>query len=168
MLISPTVTSILGMMQRTSFLLTIALVSAAACTPGAPSAPNGSVRSGAVVIHASFGKFIVQSQYGLLSSYSPNPLVVSRGTVVQFVNDDNFDHTATGLGTSGFPQSGPGVVAQSRSGNDLAQPNWSSGVLTGGAASQTFNASTPGTYYYGCFFHYGTPGSPMRGVIVVQ
>jgi plastocyanin len=158
----------LGMTLRIGLLVTAVLISAAACTPGAPSAPNGSVRSGSVVIHASFGKFIVQSQYGLLSSYSPNPLVVSRGAVVQFVNDDGFDHTATSLGSSGFPQSGPGVIAQSRSGNDLAQQNWSSGVLTGGAVSQTFTASTPGTYYYGCFFHYGTPGSPMRGVIIVQ
>jgi plastocyanin len=167
-IISQTPASMVGMLRRTGFLLTAVLVSSTACTPGAPTAPNGSVRSGSVVIHASFGKFIVQSQYGLLSSYSPNPLVVSRGAVVQFVNDDNFDHTATSLGTNGFPQSGPGGKAQSRSGNDLAQPDWSSGVLTGGAVSQTFNASTPGTYYYGCFFHYGTPGSPMRGVIVVQ
>ena len=168
MIVSRMRRSMLGMMKRSYFLLIAAAASTAACTPGAPSAPNGSVRSGAVVIHASFGKFIIQTQYGLLSSYSPNPLVVARGTVVQFVNDDNFDHTATSLGTSGFPQSGPGGSAQTRSGNDLAQPNWSTGVLTGGAISQTLNASTPGTYYFGCFFHYATPGSPMRGVIVVQ
>src|ERR1700724_2119116 len=108
------------MMRRMSFLWRAALLSAPACTPGAPAAPNGSVHSGSVVVHASFGKFIVQTQYGLLSRYSPNPLVVSRGAVVQFVNDDNFDHTATSLGTNGFPQNGPGGKAQSRSGNDLA------------------------------------------------
>jgi plastocyanin len=121
-----------------------------------------------VVIHASLGKYVTQSQYGLLSSYNPNPLVVSRGTVVQFVNDDNFNHTATSLGTNGFPANGPGGGALTQSGNDLAQANWSTGALVGGAASQTFNASTPGTYYYGCFYHYNQQGAPMRGVIVVQ
>jgi plastocyanin len=156
-------------MQRRIFVwVAAAMVATAACTPGAPTAPNGLISSGSVVIHLSFGKYIVQTKYGLVSSYNPNPLVVARGSVVQFANDDNFDHTATSLGSNAFPQNGPGGSAETKSGTDLSQPNWSSGVLTGGAVSQTFIASTPGTYYYGCFFHYGTPGSPMRGVIVVQ
>ena len=139
----------------------------AACTPGAPSAPNNALQAGTVVIHLSLGKYAAQTQYGTLGGYSPNPLVIARGSVIQFVNDDNFDHTASSVGQSGFPAVGPPGTAIAQSGTDLAQPNWSTGDLKGGSASQSLSASQPGTYYFGCLFHFNSQ-TPMRGVIVVQ
>lgn len=156
-----------GMKYLIRILTVASLISISGCTAGAPPAPNGSVQSGSVVIHLSLGKFGGQSQYGPIGGYSPNPLVVTRGSVIQFFNDDNFGHTASSVGTSGFPQNGPGGGALSPSGHDLTTQNWSTGDLPGGTASQTFTASTPGTYFYGCFFHYGFQ-TPMRGVIIVQ
>ena len=156
------------MVRLVRLFLAAALVITGGCTPGAPAAPSSSLQAGATVIHIGLGKFgPTQTQYGVVADYSPNPLIVPRGTVIQFVNDDGFDHTASSLGQGGFPPVGPPASAQNRSGTDLAQAGWSSGNLAGGAVSQTFTASTTGTYFYGCFYHYGL-STPMRGVIVVQ
>ena len=141
-----------------------------ACTPGAATTPSGASRapiSGAVVVHVSLLKYgPLSTAFGTVAGYSPDPLTVPVGSIVQFVNDDNFTHTASSVGSSGFPAGNPlSSVAQTPSGVDLASPAWSSGNIAGGSLSQGFTASTPGTYYYGCFYHFG---SPMRGVIVVQ
>jgi len=42
---------------------------------------------------------------------------------------------------------------------------WSSGTLGAGSGSQILLADKPGTYLYGCFFHYT---APMHGAILVQ
>jgi len=156
--------------MRKAIILWCAFAAAvsAGCTPGAPAAPTGAVASGATQIHMGLLKYgPYQTQYGEVSGYSPNPLVVKVGTVVQFVNDDGFRHTGSFLSNTAFPKDGPGVAALTASGNDLSSPGWSTGDLVGGGASQTFLASQKGTYYYGCFHHY--PLNPsMRGVIVVQ
>lgn len=150
-----------------SFVFIAALT--AGCTPGAPALQNNSSAaiSGAVIVHVSLLKYTAtNSAYGTVAGYSPNPIVVPRGSTVQFVNDDNFTHTASSVGTSGFPPGNPlNASAQSPNGSDLAMAGWSSGNIAGGAFSQGFTASTSGTYYFGCFYHYG---QPMRGVIVVQ
>jgi plastocyanin len=140
----------------------------AACTPGAISQPAGAGISGtAVIIHVSLLKFAKKSSpFGEVAGYSPNVLTVQHGSTVQFVNDDNFSHTASSVGSAGFPPGNPfSNLALTQSGKDLADANWSTGQLQGSAASQTFTTNTPGTYYFGCFYHYATP---MRGVIVVQ
>ncbi|HEY7979988.1 MAG TPA: plastocyanin/azurin family copper-binding protein [Candidatus Eremiobacteraceae bacterium] len=140
----------------------------AACTPGAISAPAGAGISGsAVIIHVSLLKFAKKSSpFGEVAGYSPNVLTVQHGSTVQFVNDDNFSHTASSVGSAGFPPGNPfSNKALTQSGKDLADQNWSTGSLQGSSASQTFTTNTPGTYYFGCFYHYATP---MRGVIVVQ
>jgi len=139
----------------------------AGCTPGATAAPTSQILSGAIVIHVSLGKYVGPSQYGKIGGYSKNPLTIARGSVVQFVNDDDFNHTASSVGSSGFPNSGPGAGSLTQSGTDLAQKDWSTGSMQGGSASQAFTANTAGTYFYGCFFHYSSQ-TPMRGVIVVQ
>jgi len=149
------------------FLSACFAVAAFGCTPGATSAPTSAVLSGAVVIHVSLGKYVVQTQYGQVGGYSKNPLTIARGTVVQFVNDDSFGHTASSVGTTGFPKNGPGAGSLNQSGSDFAQAGWSTGELQGGSVSQAFTAATPGTYFYGCFFHYSSQ-TPMRGVIIVQ
>jgi plastocyanin len=146
-------------------LLTLA---SAACTPGAISQPAGAGISGsAIIIHVSLLKFAKKSSpFGEVAGYSPNVLTVQHGSTIQFVNDDNFSHTASSVGSAGFPPGDPfSNLALTQSGKDLADPNWSSGQLQGSAASQTFTTNTPGAYYFGCFYHYATP---MRGVIVVQ
>ena len=137
----------------------------AACTPGAVSAPTGAgISSKAVIVHVSLLKFAKKSSpYGEVAGYNPNVLTVPHGSTVQFVNDDNFSHTASSVGTNGFPLNP--TLNLNQSGTDLADANWSTGSLQGNATSQIFTTNTPGTYYFGCFYHYATP---MRGVIVVQ
>ena len=151
-----------------AFIFSAALLNAA-CTPGAATAPSGGGApiSGAFVIHVSLLKFTPHSsQFGTVAGYDPNPATVPVGSIVQFVNDDNFAHTATSVGASGFPSGSPlSSSATAAQGGDLSAAGWSSGNLLGGGFSRGFTASVPGTYYYGCFYHYGTP---MRGVIVVQ
>lgn len=156
------------MTRKTAILCALAALTMAGCTPGAPAAPTGSLQAGATIIHMSLFKYPpTESQYGEVFAYSPNPLIIPQGTVVQFVNDDGFRHTASFLSMSGFPKLGPGVPALTASGTTLSSPGWSTGDLVGGGASQTFVASSKGTYFYGCFHHY--PLNPsMRGVIVVQ
>jgi plastocyanin len=85
---------------------------------------------------------------------------------VQFVNSDSFAHTATAIpGASTFPASSPfSVSAQQQSGTAISSA-WSSGTLQAGQASQLIQIDAPGTYLFGCFFHYG---APMRGAIVAQ
>lgn len=119
-----------------------------------------------MIVHESLLTFPpTNSAYGQIAGYSPNPITVPKGAVVQFVNDDNFLHTATFVSTTGFTPGPLPLSSTTASGADLATPGWSSGDLKGGAFSQGFTASTSGTYYYGCYHHYG---SPMRGVIIVQ
>jgi plastocyanin len=156
-------------MKKTHWAALLLLTFAsAACTPGAVSQPAGAGISGsAVIIHVSLLKFAKKSSpFGEVAGYSPNVLTVQHGSTIQFVNDDNFSHTASSVGSAGFPPGDPfSNLALTQSGKDLADSNWSSGQLQGSAASQTFTTNTPGTYYFGCFYHYATP---MRGVIVVQ
>ena len=140
-----------------------------ACTPGAPPTPGGAqaLVPGAVVIQVSLIKYQPQqTQFGTVAGYNNANLTVHVGAVIQFHNQDSFTHTASSVGTNGFPQGSPLTdKARTPSGSDLAQTDWSSGDLGPDAYSQPFKASTPGTYFYGCFFHYNTP---MRGVITVQ
>ncbi|MBC5806126.1 MAG: hypothetical protein DLM53_09215 [Candidatus Eremiobacter antarcticus] len=146
----------------------LATIAAVACTPGAATAPsNGSASaSGAVVVAVSLIKYgQATSSFGAVGGYSPAVIVVARGTPVQFRNDDTFAHTASGLGSAAFPQTNPlGTAAQSLHGSDVSQPDWSTGNLGAGALSAPLNTSQPGTYFFGCFYHYPT----MRGVIVVR
>ena len=111
---------------------------------------------------------VVTTAYGASGGYQPAVTTVTAGTVVQFVNRDapGFTHTATSLGgATSFPAASPfGASALSVLGARLST-GWSSGALAPGAASQPLLADVPGTYLYGCFFHYG---SPMRAAIVVR
>jgi len=140
-----------------------------ACTPGAPAPPGGAqgLVPGAVVVQVSLLTYKpAGSPHGTVAGYSNDALTVKVGTIIQFHNQDSFTHTASWVGTNGFPPGNPlGESARTRSGGDLAQTNWTSGDLQPNSYSQPLRASTPGTYYYGCFFHYNTP---MRGWITVQ
>ena len=100
------------------------------------------------------------------NGYAPVPAQVAVGSFVQFVNSDGFAHTATAIpGATGFPASSPfSVSAQQQSGSTISG-SWSSGTLQAGQSSQLISVDAPGTYYFGCFFHYG---APMRDTIVAQ
>ena len=98
--------------------------------------------------------------------YSPDQITVAVGTTLRFLNSDSFAHTATLIpGVSSFPAASPfASSAQTQSGTVVSQP-WSTGALAPGAASQTLTIDAPGTYYFGCFYHYA---APMRGTIVAH
>ena len=98
--------------------------------------------------------------------YLPDTITVPVGSSIRFLNSDGFAHTATLIpGAASFPSGSPfSASAQTQSGTVISQP-WSSGALQAGSASQTITVDAPGTYLFGCFFHYG---APMRGTIVAQ
>jgi plastocyanin len=145
-----------------------------ACTPGAittnPSQSAGTGRPGAqtVIIDVSLTLHGAQAlAQGEAAGYAPLVTTVAVGNLVQFTNSDGFANTATLIPqATTFPAGSPfHASAQTQSGTLLSQP-WSSGTLqNAGAQSQPILVDKPGTYLYGCFFHYG---SPMRGVIVAQ
>ena len=154
--------------QYLPVLAAVLSVAISGCTPGAATLAglNQSASSNATVIHASLINFGPSSSpFGIVQSYSPAIITVAMGTMIQFHNDDNFNHTASDLGTAGFPVTDPlTTTAETQSGTDISQPGWSTGVLPGNAFSKPLGTSKIGTYFYGCFFHY----PHMQGVIIVQ
>jgi len=156
-------------MSSKRFLLVCALASVAAtgCTPGAAVAPNANHAAGssAIIIGMSLIKYgQAPSPFGTVQAYNPAFTTVPVGSTIQFHNDDGFNHTATMIGGS-FPASNQfQTAALTPSGTSLASPGWSTGDMVSNSFSQTFAASTPGTYLYGCAHHYPA----MRGVIIVQ
>jgi plastocyanin len=143
-------------------------IAIAGCTPGAVAPPsNGGQVASAVTVKVSLINYPdMGSPYGMIGGYSPALVVVARGTVIQFQNQDGFNHTASSVAGSSFPGGAPiPFSAQTPSGTDVRQAGWSTGTLTSGAFSRPFATSTVGQYLFGCYFHYP---SGMRGVIVVQ
>ena len=138
----------------------------AACTAG--GIPTSSGGGGGVTINVSLTQYQpVPTPYGGQSrGYSPAITTVAVGTQLHFVNVDSFAHTATVLlGDTSFPGSSPfGDSALTQKGTTLSS-DWTSGALQANGSSQTITADRPGTYLYGCFFHYG---GGMRAAIVAQ
>lgn len=140
----------------------------AACTPnGVAATSNGSSGGGvphtidvSLTAHAP-----VSTPYGQSGGYAPPVTMAKVGDTIQFHNSDSFAHTATEIPkATTFPSGSPfGISALDQRGSTLSG-GFSSGALQPGATSQTIRADKPGTYLFGCFFHYG---SPMRGAIVV-
>lgn len=148
-------------------LLSLLLIAAfGGCTNGAPPAGAANAAAAATTIDVSLTSASpAATAYGSGGGYAPLVTTVALGTTVRFLNLDAFGHTATSLGGTSFPAASPFAgSAQSTSGNTLSG-GWSSGTLGAGTASQALLADKPGTYLYGCFFHYG---APMRGAIVVR
>lgn len=109
---------------------------------------------------------IVQTPYGESGGMSPAITTVKVGDTIDFVNSDGFAHTATSIpNATTFPAGSPfkqGALTQSGA---TLSGGWSSGAMQAGSGSQTVQADKPGTYLFGCYFHYG---APMRGAIVAQ
>lgn len=157
-------------MKRSLFALAALL---AACTPGgsfgssagSPGAPGGAQIT-KIDVNLTLHSAPAQTNAGSGAGYAPVQTTVPIGSFVQFVNSDGFAHTATAIpNSSSFPASSPfGVSAQTQTGSAISS-SWSSGTLQAGQSSQLIQIDAPGTYLYGCFFHYG---APMRGAIVAQ
>ena len=101
-----------------------------------PSAPSGSTPAPA----GSTTVTVPAGASGLTTTaYAPNPLTVSTGTTVSWLNNDNTTHTSTSDGNA-----------------------WSSGdIAPGGRFNFTFTSS--GRFTYHCTLH-----PNMVGTIVVQ
>lgn len=144
----------------------------AACTPGGTlgSSGSGGTPGGAQItkidVNLTLHSAPTQLPQGSSAGYAPPQTTVAVGSFVQFVNSDGFAHTATAIpAASAFPASSPfGVSAQTQTGSAISG-SWSSGTLQAGQSSQLIQIDAPGTYLFGCFFHYG---APMRGAIVAQ
>lgn len=120
------------------------------------------------VVHLSLDRYskITHLSAGDSVGISPAVVTVHAGDSIVFINDDAVaHHTATGLaGAAKFvePRWTPAMLKPV---GDIGSQPWSSGDLAPGARSAPLVASTPGTFVYGCFFHYSTG---MRGVIIVE
>ena len=93
-------------------------------------------------------------------------VTVHVGDTIEFVNADaTAHHTASGLpGATRFSEP-RWTAAVLKTAGSLGPTAWSTGDLAPGAKSAPMVASTPGTFLYGCFFHYS---AGMRGEIIVQ
>lgn len=154
-------------MARAHRIAWIVAVLVGGCTPGgmngAAGNGGGSGPAPAIVNVSLTAYAAAATSAGLGGGYSPLTSTLAVGSTLRFVNADTFAHTASAVAGPTFPASSPlGASAQSASGT-LLSGSWSSGTLQPGASSQTLTVDKPGTYLFGCFFHYG---APMRGEIV--
>lgn len=135
----------------------LALALLASCTPGGAGMPQGG-GSAAMTVDVNLTLHT--------DGYAPDTITVPVGSSIRFFNSDGFAHTATLIpGATSFPAGSPfGASAQTQSGSAVSQP-WSTGSLAANTGSQTITIDAPGTYLFGCFYHYG---APMRGTIVAQ
>jgi hypothetical protein len=92
---------------------------------------------------------------------------VKSGSQVVFQHDDNDPpHTASGLGSSGFPATFNNSSGTTRNGTTIdGSTTWSTGTLSGAAMSQVFTIGPPGVYYFGRAYHYaGVPSSTNQSM----
>lgn len=152
-------------MRLTTLAFSLAL---AACTNGAPGATTTASlpAGGATAIDVSLTSFgPAASAFGLTGGYSPPVTQVTTGTFVRFVNQDGFAHTATSIAGTTFPAASPFDSSALAASGQRLSTGWSTGTLAANGSSGPILADLPGTYLYGCFFHYG---APMHGAIVVR
>ena len=151
------------MTQRIISAVTLGIL--AACTNG--GVPTSSGGSGGVTIDVNLTLSVpTKTQYGESGGFKPAITTVAVGSQIRFVNTDSFAHTATIIpNAQTFPSGSPfNVSAVTQHGTTLSG-GFTSGALQAGSSSQTITADRPGTYLFGCFFHYG---APMRAAIIAQ
>ena len=125
------------------------------------------------VVHVGFNHTqTTDPTFGAVAFYSPNSgsaavVRVAANSQVVFLNDGSgAPHTASGLGSGGFPSSFDNSSGATASGTTInSGTTWSTGTLNPGQQSSAFSVPA-GTYYFGCFYHYDS--SQMRDVIVSQ
>ncbi|HEV7178513.1 MAG TPA: plastocyanin/azurin family copper-binding protein [Candidatus Baltobacteraceae bacterium] len=148
----------------------LALILLASCTPGGvtPLGGSGANPQNVVTVSVSLSAFgLTQTPAGPALGYSPAIVTVPVGSGIRFVNTDNTTHTASAVPGSVFPASSPlqFTATTPSSANAVSSGTWSSGALQAGTSSQVFLVDRPGTYLFGCFYHYS---GKMRGEIVAQ
>ncbi len=140
------------------------------CTPGAAGSSNAGSAPGTSASVTTVDVNLTSDPAGTTTAgvgrgYAPLAATVTVGTFVRFKNSDGFAHTASSIAGTAFPATYPfSGSALTASGGTLSD-GFTSGALSAGQSSQALLADRPGTYLFGCFFHYGTP---MRATIVVQ
>ncbi len=144
-------------------------------TPTPVPTPTGTPPA-KVTVHIGFNHAKNQSQFGDISFYAPDfndpnaeVIVVKVGGKVTFLNDDpsGTPHTASGLGSNGFPKKFDNMNGPVQFGTQIdGGLTWSSGQLNNGQSSQTFTVPVAGTYYFGCYFHFDS--NQMRDVVVAE
>jgi plastocyanin len=146
------------------FAAGIALVLGACTAGGIPTSSGG---SGGITIDVSLTQYApTETPYGQSGGFSPPVTTVSVGSQIRFVNVDSFAHTATEIpGATTFPAGSPFNAGALQQKGTTLSGGFTSGALQPNASSQTITADQPGTYLFGCFFHYG---APMRAAIVAQ
>jgi len=141
------------------------------------AAPTAAPTAQPQVVRVGFGHLAVTDPtYGLVQYYSTgstassaaNVVTVTHGSQVVFLNDGSgAPHTASGLGSSGFPGSFDNTGGATLTGTTIdGGTTWSTGTLNEGSTSAAFTVGPAGVYYFGCFYHYDS--STMRDVIVSQ
>lgn len=151
-------------MRLTALAISLAL---AACTNGAPGATTTASlpAAGATAIEVSLSFAPAASPFGTTGGYAPPVTQVAAGTFVRFVNQDGFAHTASSIAATTFPAASPFDASVLAASGQRLSTGWSTGTLAANGSSGAILADLPGTYLYGCFFHYG---APMHGAIVVR
>jgi plastocyanin len=145
--------------------ISVALVLGACTAGGIPTSSGG---SGGVTIDVSLTQYGQphQTPYGSSLGYSATVTTVSVGTQIHFVNVDSFAHTATAIpGATTFPDGSPFKGSALQQTGTTLSGGFSSGALQPNSSSQNITADQPGTYLFGCFFHYG---AGMRAAIVAE
>jgi plastocyanin len=153
-------------MRRTpiALLLAVAGCTAGGASPSAGSSANVTSITTIKVSIAAFGRQTTPAGTGL--GYSPDVANVAVGAGVQFVNVDDTSHTATAIpGVTSFPAVSPFTFAATQPASAPISGKWSAGTLQAGTSSAVFAIDRPGTYLFGCFFHYS---GGMRGVIIAK
>jgi plastocyanin len=144
---------------------------AAACTPGGvfpgSAGSSGGVPTSVTTIDVSIAAFGAQGTPGGTGlGFSPEVTNVAVGGGVRFMNVDNTSHTATAIpGATTFPAQSPFSFAATQPALLPITGSWSAGTMLPGASSAVFFIDQPGTYLFGCFFHYS---GNMRGAIVAK
>jgi plastocyanin len=156
-------------------LLVVAALTAAACTPNGIGVSGNSGGGGSGVNHVVDVNLTlnqpVQTPYGLSGGMKPPITTVKVGDTVTFMNSDGFAHTSTSItpaqsmNETKFPSAYPFTNKALNQAGTTLSGGWTSGAMQAGSGSQKVTADKPGTYLFGCFFHYG---APMRGAIVAK
>jgi plastocyanin len=151
-------------------------------SPSPSPTPSPTPTAQPQVVHIGFELNDAPSSFGTVSYYSPTVtppkaaiVTVKAGSRLVFLNDGGSHgatpspHTASGLGTSGFPPHFDNTSGMTQSGTTIdSSLTWSTGTLSDGPSSfsQVFTVGPPGNYFFGCAFHFDSDN--MRDVIVSQ
>ncbi len=161
-------------MKRVVLFGLLALL-ATGCTPGGQPASTLSAVGGNGVVTIDVNLTLhglTSTPAGPVLGYSPPVTSVAVGDAIQFVNSDNTVHTATFVSKTAYAPPlpdgsspiGSASLTVPQSAQVLSQA-WTTGALPAGTASGLIRVDQPGTYFYGCFYHYL---GKMRGEIVAQ